>query len=95
MKTKKPKSAPIKRSRQTDLKLKEVKKTRNITPEEALRFLEDIRTLQSDIDEPTISISLRVPRNILRALKLRAKADGKKYQSLMIEYLRSSLKNHR
>jgi predicted DNA binding CopG/RHH family protein len=66
-----------------------------ISPEEALQFLEDIRTLQFNIDEPTVSISLRVPRNILRSLKLKAKADGKKYQSLIIEYLRFGLKNHR
>lgn len=37
---------------------------------------------------PTIAISLRVPANVLRAIKLKAKAEGKKYQSLMVEYLR-------
>lgn len=58
-----------------------------ISPEEAPRFLEDIRTMASEIDEPTTAISLRIPGNILRALKLKAKADGKKYQSLIVEYL--------
>ena len=63
-----------------------------VSPAEALRFLEDIRTMSAEIDEPTVAISLRVPGNILRAIKLRAKADGKKYQSLMIEYFRAGLR---
>lgn len=66
-----------------------------IRPEEALRFLEDIRKMASDLDEPTVAISLRIPANILRALKLRAKADGLKYQSLMISYLRQGLRTSR
>ncbi len=64
---------------------------RPITPEEGFRFLEDIRILASQADEPTVSISLRVPGNILRALKAKAKADQKKYQSLTIELLRQGL----
>ena len=63
----------------------------NLSPEEALQFLESIRLMTSQIDEPTVAISLRVPGNILQAIKLKAKADGKKYQSLMIELLRTSL----
>lgn len=66
-------------------------KSQKISPESALRFLEDMRVMSSQIDEPTVAISLRVPENILRSLKLKAKADGKKYQSLMIEYLRKGL----
>lgn len=65
---------------------------KRITADEALRFLEDIQSIASDIDEPTVAISLRVPGNVLRAVKLKAKADGKKYQSLMIEYLRRGLR---
>lgn len=66
--------------------------SKSVSPEEALQFLEDIRTMQSDIDEPTEAISLRVPGNVLRAIKLKAKADGKKYQSLMIGYLRKGIR---
>jgi len=66
-------------------------KLKKISPEDAVRFLEDIRLLHSDINEPTVAISLRVPGNILRAIKLKAKADGKKYQSLMVDYLRRGL----
>ena len=71
-----------------------LKKSETISPEEAIRFLEDIRIMASEIDEPTVAISLRVPENILRAIKLKAKADGKKYQSLMVEYLRVGLKGN-
>jgi len=75
-------------------KNKSGKKSRvsQITPEEALRFLEDIRLMHSGVDEPTVPISLRVPGNILRSIKLKAKADGKKYQSLMVEYLRRGVR---
>lgn len=70
-------------------------KSRPISPEEAVRFLEDIRLMTSEIDEPTIAISLRVPGNILRTLKLKAKRDGKKYQSLIVEYLRKGLRENK
>ena len=73
-------------------KNKDAKKSKSISPEEAVRFLEDIRLMASEVDEPTAPISLRVPGNILRAIKLKAKADEKKYQSLMIEYFRRGLR---
>lgn len=63
-----------------------------ISPEEAVRFLEDIRRMAEDKDEATVAISLRVPANLLRTIKTKAKADGKKYQSLMIEYLRQGIR---
>jgi predicted DNA binding CopG/RHH family protein len=68
-----------------------VKKTRNISPQEAVHFLEDMRLMRAQIDEPTVSISIRIPGNILRSVKLKAKAENKKYQSLIIEYLRQGL----
>lgn len=64
----------------------------NPTPEEAIQFLESIRRLAEDKDEPTVMISLRIPGNILRALKSRAKVENKKYQSLLIEIVRKNLK---
>lgn len=64
-----------------------------VSPEDALRFLEDIRVMSSEIDEPTVAISLRIPANILRSIKLKAKADGKKYQSLIVDYLRKGLRS--
>ncbi len=63
-----------------------------IKPEDAVQFLEDIRTMASEKDERTVAISLRVPGNILRAIKFKAKAEKTKYQSLMIEYLRNGLR---
>ncbi len=66
-------------------------KTTTVSPEEALQFLEAMRTLGSEMDEPTQAISIRVPANILRAIRLRARTEGKKYQSLIVEYLRKGL----
>lgn len=63
-----------------------------ITPEEALQFLEDIRQMQEQLDEPTKAISIRIPANILRALKAQAKIENKKYQSLIMQYIRQGLK---
>ncbi len=63
-----------------------------ISPEEAVRFLEDIRIMASDINEPTVAISLRVPANVLRSVKTKAKSEGKKYQSLIVEYIRKGLR---
>lgn len=63
-----------------------------ISPEQALQFLEDSRVLYSSMDEPTRLISIRIPENILRLLKTRAASEGKRYQSLMIEMIRKSLK---
>lgn len=35
-----------------------MKKNKSITPEEAVQFLEDMRIMSSQIDEPTVAISL-------------------------------------
>ena len=70
-------------------------KTHSISPEDAVRFLDDMRLMAHDLDEPTVAISLRIPGNILRSIKLKAKADGKKYQSLIVEYLRNGLREDR
>ena len=66
-------------------------KSESLTPEEAIQYLDDMRNLAAQIDEPTVAISLRVPANILRSLKAQARLEHKKYQSLLIEYLRNSL----
>jgi predicted DNA binding CopG/RHH family protein len=66
---------------------------RVISPEQAIDFLESFRELQKDKDEKTILISLRVPQNLLRALKHRAQVENRKYQSMIIRYIRQGLKN--
>ncbi|MFN8847680.1 MAG: hypothetical protein ACK5V3_01590 [Bdellovibrionales bacterium] len=63
-----------------------------ISPLEAVEFLESFRIMLSEKDEPTQPISIRIPGNILRVLKTRAKLDGKKYQSLIVTYIREGLK---
>ena len=82
-------------SQKSNIKSTAQQKSPSVSPEEAIRFLEDIRIMTSDMDEPTVAISLRVPGNVLRALKAKAKADGKKYQSLIVEYLRKSLRENK
>jgi predicted DNA binding CopG/RHH family protein len=62
------------------------------SPLEALQYLESMRQLSEDKDDPTVMISLRIPGNILKTLKNKAKIENKKYQSLIIELLRIGLK---
>lgn len=70
------------------------KKDKKIKPEEALKFLDDLQKMQSEIDEPTVAISLRIPQNVLRTVKAKAKIEGKKYQSLINSYIRQGLKSN-
>ncbi len=65
--------------------------TNKISPLQAVQFLEDMRKLSADINEVTVPISLRVPANLLRVLKTHAKMEGKKYQSLIISFIRTGL----
>lgn len=67
-------------------------KKSDITPEEAIRFLDDMRKLSHDIDEKSVAISIRIPENVLRALKTKAKTENRKYQSIMVEYIRQGLR---
>lgn len=63
-----------------------------ISPEEAVEFIESFQSMIYEKDEATVAISVRIPANILRALKTQAKIKGKKYQSLLVEYLREGLR---
>lgn len=63
-----------------------------ISPEEALAFIDSYQKMLAEIDEPTQSISLRIPANLLRALKTTAKIEGKKYQSMIVEMIREGLR---
>ena len=73
-------------------KSKAQNKPAEISPEEALAFIDSYQKMLAEIDEPTQLISLRVPANILRALKTTAKLEGKKYQSMIIEMIREGLR---
>jgi predicted DNA binding CopG/RHH family protein len=66
-------------------------KSRKVSPEQALEFLEGFRKMQTGKDEPTKAISLRVPGNILTAYKTLAASEGRAYQSMMIQALRAYL----
>jgi predicted DNA binding CopG/RHH family protein len=62
-----------------------------VSPEEAVEFIESMRLLSEQVDEATVAISIRIPGNILRLIKIKARSENKKYQSLIIEYLRQGL----
>jgi predicted DNA binding CopG/RHH family protein len=63
-----------------------------ITPTEAIQFLDSFQKMMAAKDEPTVPISIRIPKNILTALKIKAKNNNQKYQSLIVEYLRRGIK---
>lgn len=63
----------------------------SLSPEEAVQFLHDFQNLTAQIDEPTVLISLRIPANLLRNLKTVAKIENKKYQSMIINFIRKGL----
>lgn len=63
-----------------------------VTPLQALQYLESMRKLAEEKDEPTVMISIRIPGNILKTLKNKARVENKKYQSIIIELLRKGLK---
>jgi len=74
------------------MKKLKTKSASQISIEDGLQFIEDMRVMASQVDEPTVAISLRVPANLLRNLKVKAKISHSKYQSLIIEYIRQGLK---
>lgn len=61
--------------------------------EKGLEFIESFQRMLANKDEKTVAISLRIPANVLRALKFRAEQNDQKYQSLLVEYLRRGLKS--
>lgn len=62
-----------------------------VTPEEAMQFLESFRLMVAEKDLPTKPISLRVPENLLIALKVLAKDKNTNYQKLIIQSIRNYL----
>lgn len=67
---------------------KSKRKPAELTVDEAMRFLDDVQRLHAQVDEPTRPISLRVPENVLRSFKARARLDGKKYQTVVVALMR-------
>lgn len=60
-----------------------LEQTKGITPEQAVRFVEDARTLYFARQRPARSrlISLKVPQPLLRAFRSKADALGLRYQT--------------
>lgn len=80
--------------------MKKLKKTKieknqqSIAPEQAIEFLESMRTLHENKDEKTELISIRIPQNLLKALKLKSSIENRKYQSIIVNYIRLGLKKN-
>jgi predicted DNA binding CopG/RHH family protein len=77
------------------VKTSQTRKTKEISPDEALDFLDAFQKMLADQDEPSTAISLRVPANILRSFKTLAKAQDRPYQRMMIQALREYLERSR
>ncbi len=77
---------PKKSVKKSKLKTPEIRT--ELTVDQAMRFLEDTRTLYRGADELTRPISLRVPANVLRAFKTKAGLEGMKYQSVVVALMR-------
>ncbi len=69
-------------------KLKRIPKSTKISIDQAMRFLEDARTLYAGADETTAAISIRIPKNVLRAFKTKAQIENRKYQSVIVSLMR-------
>lgn len=68
-------------------------KPQRLTPEEVLEFIEESKKLfwHSQMSGPSQAISLRVPKSLLEAFKLKCRSEGKLYQSEIKELMRQSL----
>lgn len=71
------------------------RKQKRITPDQAVEFLESFRKMQAGKDDSSTPVSIRVPGNILRSYKALAAAEGRSYQTMMIQALREYLSKNR
>ena len=61
---------------------------RRMSPEEIVAFLESFRQLQAAKPAKSKLISLKVPEDLLEAFKLKAKANGLRYQTQIKQLMR-------
>jgi uncharacterized protein (DUF4415 family) len=68
---------------------------RRMRPEEIAAFLESYRRLQAAKPAKSKLISLKVPEDLLEAFKLKAKANGLRYQTQIKQLMREWLDEQR
>lgn len=75
--------------------LKPFLKGPRLTTEQTLRFLEDYKKVvfETDHDNGSQAISLRVPKSLLSAFKTHCQANGISYQKKIKELMRNFLMN--
>ena len=68
-------------------------KKNRLTPEETLNFIENAKKAlwHSQISGPSQAISLRIPKSLLEAFKLKCKNKGLSYQTEIKNLMRQSL----
>lgn len=70
-----------------------VERTRNATPDQIIRFLEDGRKIyQAQEKQESILISMRVPSELLDAFKAKSEVEGQKYQTQIKKLMETWLK---
>ena len=62
-----------------------------INPDKALEFLEEMRTLNQRQHQPKKLISIRIPENFIRMLKVKAHLEKRKYQNLIVQAIEEFL----
>ena len=62
---------------------------KKLTSEEICQFLSDHQELMAGVEEKTVLISIRIPKNILEMVKQKSQLSRKKYQSQIVELLRN------
>jgi len=72
----------------------QIRASQKLSAESILQFQDDFQKMNQGLDEPAKMISIRIPANILRSLKLMAQTQNRGYQSLMIELVRSGLNKY-
>lgn len=70
-----------------------LEQSKKMNPEEVCQFLADYQELMFGVEQTSTLISIRIPDNILRAVKQKSQLAGKKYQSQIVELLRKWVKN--
>ncbi len=61
---------------------------KNITPSQAAEFVENYQKMIHSVEVKRKPISIRVPENILKNFKLKARSNGLAYQTQIIELMR-------
>ena len=69
-----------------------VKRSRELTPDQILQFLDDFQKLMTETPEKCQLISLKIEPSLLRAFKMKANLSGVAYQTQIKKLMKDWLK---